>query len=475
MSLDSGLGLFPDSLGSSNSLGSLLDSSDAAQMLRPTDQEVDSLLNALEHATNHDCFIQKNGSFANLLIDSELELEPVPILEVHFDEKGMMEHSLSGLPGEPINFDDLPSDPDLIFDLDDRFKHNSAKLDQFMNRSVNIEKEGGKDDGEEDNESVDYGYGDAAPSIRDNYDVEDQPVEAYPGKRRKSQRRGSMPTMHIGEYSSGFENGEDASDEDPFEPTPIQEGFNQQRTIQVDLDSFLHQHQLEEKLRQDDDEDEDTYSVQPEKRRRAQRRGSMPTMHVRCSMNGVDSQSNTYGDHNSSEPTPVTASGIPGIKFGGRMPRRGSTGSFVGSSAIGAFGQSPMTGNPFIVTLRVDSGIAAQGQDPANVSDSSAMLLRLQNMMQASQATQKALQTWDKRIGLPKSHSQTMVNSSRSRKQLQSGEILAKWDGTPLINKETELGKPRPRAHLKPGRQSSGQHNKMKRRMSAPSISGFVS
>ena len=75
----------------------------------------------------------------------------------------------------------------------------------------------------------------------------------------------------------------------------------------------------------------------------------------------------------------------------------------------------------------------------------------------------------------PKSHSQTMVNSSRSRKQLQSGEILAKWDGTPLINKETELGKPRPRAHLKPGRQSSGQHNKMKRRMSAPSISGFVS
>ena len=42
-------------------------------------------------------------------------------------------------------------------------------------------------------------------------------------------------------------------------------------------------------------------------------------------------------------------------------------------------------------------------------------------------------QKWDKKNGLPKSHSQTMVNSSRSRKQLQKGVILRKWNGDPLI------------------------------------------
>ena len=42
-------------------------------------------------------------------------------------------------------------------------------------------------------------------------------------------------------------------------------------------------------------------------------------------------------------------------------------------------------------------------------------------------------QGWDKKNGLPKSHSQTMVNSGRSRKQLQKGVILKKWNGDPLI------------------------------------------
>jgi hypothetical protein len=69
----------------------------------------------------------------------------------------------------------------------------------------------------------------------------------------------------------------------------------------------------------------------------------------------------------------------------------------------------------------------------------------LKKMMLKSDQTQLQLQEWDKLNGLPKSHSQTMVNSSRSRRQLREGIIIPKWDGTPLINDETELGKPKKR------------------------------
>jgi hypothetical protein len=75
-----------------------------------------------------------------------------------------------------------------------------------------------------------------------------------------------------------------------------------------------------------------------------------------------------------------------------------------------------------------------------------AMLKNLQDTMKNSLKTQKALEEFDKERGLPRSHSQTMVNSSRSRKQLQEGKIIAKWDGSPLISPETELGKPKLRA-----------------------------
>jgi hypothetical protein len=53
--------------------------------------------------------------------------------------------------------------------------------------------------------------------------------------------------------------------------------------------------------------------------------------------------------------------------------------------------------------------------------------------MKKSAQTMKALQEWDRKNGLPKSHSQTMVNSSRSREQLQSGMVLQKWNGVPLL------------------------------------------
>jgi hypothetical protein len=68
---------------------------------------------------------------------------------------------------------------------------------------------------------------------------------------------------------------------------------------------------------------------------------------------------------------------------------------------------------------------------------------RLKESMEESERTQKLLQDWDKLHGLPKSHSTTMVCTSRSRTQLLEGRILAKWDGTPLISRE---GRPEPKS-----------------------------
>jgi hypothetical protein len=61
-------------------------------------------------------------------------------------------------------------------------------------------------------------------------------------------------------------------------------------------------------------------------------------------------------------------------------------------------------------------------------------LKRLEEAMMKSIDSQKSLQEWDKASGLPKSHCQTMVNTSRSREQLQSGMVLQKWNGVPLLN-----------------------------------------
>ena len=99
-------------------------------------------------------------------------------------------------------------------------------------------------------------------------------------------------------------------------------------------------------------------------------------------------------------------------------------------------------------------GKNADWPDPETLEtpeDPDAVMVKLRALMDKSSMTQKALQGWDKDNGLPRSHSQTMVNSSRSRKQLLEGKIIPKWDGTPLINNETELGKPKPRAPSKKG------------------------
>ena len=62
---------------------------------------------------------------------------------------------------------------------------------------------------------------------------------------------------------------------------------------------------------------------------------------------------------------------------------------------------------------------------------------RLNALMRQSQASLKALQDYDKSQGLPASHCATMVKSHRSRKQLLTGKILKKWDGSPLISFQT--------------------------------------
>ena len=77
------------------------------------------------------------------------------------------------------------------------------------------------------------------------------------------------------------------------------------------------------------------------------------------------------------------------------------------------------------------TSVDSHDQEKNNAED---ILKRLQEAMLKSIDSQKSLQEWDKANGLPKSHCQTMVNTSRSREQLQSGMVLQKWNGVPLLN-----------------------------------------
>ena len=61
-------------------------------------------------------------------------------------------------------------------------------------------------------------------------------------------------------------------------------------------------------------------------------------------------------------------------------------------------------------------------------------MAKLQAAMERTSSTEKLLQDWDRANGLPASHCQTMVNTSRSRKQLKEGVVLKKWDGSPLVD-----------------------------------------
>jgi len=70
---------------------------------------------------------------------------------------------------------------------------------------------------------------------------------------------------------------------------------------------------------------------------------------------------------------------------------------------------------------------------PTLSADAVAIMSRMNNLMLKSAVSQSALQEWDKLNGLPRSHCQTMVNTARSRTQLQKGVVLPKWNGKPLI------------------------------------------
>ena len=76
----------------------------------------------------------------------------------------------------------------------------------------------------------------------------------------------------------------------------------------------------------------------------------------------------------------------------------------------------------------------AEAEEDREHDNQSEVLVKLQWAMHQSSFTMSSLQEWDKANGLPKSHCQTMVNSSRSREQLQSGLVLQKWDGKPLLH-----------------------------------------
>ena len=61
-------------------------------------------------------------------------------------------------------------------------------------------------------------------------------------------------------------------------------------------------------------------------------------------------------------------------------------------------------------------------------------LYQLFCFMKQSRISMAMLQDWDKKNGLPKSHSWTMTQTDRSRRQLEEGRVLSKWDGSPLID-----------------------------------------
>jgi hypothetical protein len=85
-----------------------------------------------------------------------------------------------------------------------------------------------------------------------------------------------------------------------------------------------------------------------------------------------------------------------------------------------------------------DKNVDASEHDDEVLFDafvSAASISRLQRIMSKSRYTQSLLQDWDKKNGLPRSHCCTMMHTNRSRRQLEEGRILPKWNGAPLIKK----------------------------------------
>mmetsp|Transcript_25848 Transcript_25848/g.43059 ORF Transcript_25848/g.43059 Transcript_25848/m.43059 type:complete len:484 (+) Transcript_25848:92-1543(+) len=445
--------------------------------LQVTHEDVDDLLTALEASANESSFLKAHDDdFVKEMLEGEKQGEfdhPAFLTqgENHvLDDILTGQNSLPSLGGsiggslggsinglEPLGLDEMPSDPNLLAVLadDPEFQQNSTKLNDFIQRSTMSDT------------LMDLGsIGNFDKSDPDPMIAEQEPAAAqlYPemmlqptstGKRRRAPRRGSLPNMHL-RY------------EDPFEPTPIPH---------ADPDP---EDEPPAKLAAVPVDDIGAFSLPPGGRRRAQRRGSLPTMHLNCGGTSSSFIGMGGGDHNShiqhqatnhhenqqqqqQQQVNFTPADVNEEEFAprkmGRMPRRGSTGSYFSGASPSMFGDGTQSST---LGLGNVSTTVPENLDPE------VMMKKLQDLMEMSVNTQQSLQKWDKDNGLPKSHSQTMVNTSRSRKQLQSGVILPKWDGTPLISEETELGKPKPR-----NKAFKNMEGKMKRRMSAPASSAF--
>ena len=72
-------------------------------------------------------------------------------------------------------------------------------------------------------------------------------------------------------------------------------------------------------------------------------------------------------------------------------------------------------------------------EQESNLPPTTPSFYRLTCFMASSRKSQEALQEWDLQNGLPRSHSATMVHTNRSRRQLELGRVLPKWNGQPLI------------------------------------------
>jgi len=87
-----------------------------------------------------------------------------------------------------------------------------------------------------------------------------------------------------------------------------------------------------------------------------------------------------------------------------------------------------------VKSTSIESTTKTEAYDESKAMDAASIAARLDHLMFQSELTQSALQYFDKRRGLPKSHCPSMVNSSRSRKQLLEGKIIKKWNGCPLLS-----------------------------------------
>eukprot|EP00547_Thalassionema_nitzschioides_P005185 CAMPEP_0194218142 /NCGR_PEP_ID=MMETSP0156-20130528/23101_1 /TAXON_ID=33649 /ORGANISM="Thalassionema nitzschioides, Strain L26-B" /LENGTH=432 /DNA_ID=CAMNT_0038947393 /DNA_START=11 /DNA_END=1309 /DNA_ORIENTATION=+ len=419
-------------------------------------KDVDELLLALEASVTNDSFLKANDEdIAKELFNTEQQSEELAqsaCVDSSVNDSKSKMGSMKRL--DPLPICELHGDTDFTNSLarEFSFQHNSAKLDNFLSHKNHSEFCNDGDDILGNLVEKDDIYGEMFDERPQN--------EGMTGKRKRTfQRRSSLPSMHLQYY------------EDPFEPTPI---FSHQ-----DHESGIHHPEYNSgppsklaAVQGLDDKMEEVFPV----RGRAPRRSSLPGMHLSSpvpEMN-VCNESGFIGNDS-------RAFGV------GRAQRRGSTGSYyrpvhdsmcnhsersnVTSLHESNFTPAQAQGFEMSECDRSTSSlvIPEEGEMNDDEVDPNPTMEKLRSLMKGSAKTQKSLQQWDKDNGLPKSHSQTMVNTSRSRKQLQDGVILPKWDGSPLISGTSELGKPKPR-----NKNAKKEGGKIKRRMSAPATSSYI-